>query len=45
MILKFIGERHELTRNEFLKLSIREVDLAEPESEEQDTDEEESEWI
>ena len=44
MILKFISERHELTRNEFLKLDSREVDLEEPESEEQDS-EEESEWI
>ena len=44
MILKFISERHELTRKEFTKLSIREVNLVEPESEEQDS-EEESEWI
>ena len=44
MVLKFISEEHEETRNEFLKLNMREVSLEEPESEEQDS-EEESEWI
>ena len=45
MVLKFISERHELTRNEFTKLSIREVDLEKSENDEQDSEEEESEWI
>ena len=44
MVLKFISEQHELTSNEFTKLSIREVDLEEAESEEQDS-EDDSEWI
>lgn len=44
MVLKFISEQHEFTRNEFTKLGIREVDLEEAESEEQDSDED-SEWI
>ena len=44
MVLKFISEHHEYTRNEFTKLNMREVNLEEAESEEQDS-EEDSEWI